>query len=49
LGLRLQNPDAFQPPQGEKAADEEESKNYRKKNQEHKGSAIRWIGIVVFT
>jgi hypothetical protein len=49
LGLRLQHPYAFQPPQGEKTANQEESKSYRKKNQEHKGSAIRRIDTIVLT
>jgi hypothetical protein len=46
MGLRLDHPYAFQPPKGEKAADEEECKNYGEKNQEHKGSAIRRLGII---
>jgi hypothetical protein len=29
------------------AGDEEKRENYHKKNQEHKGSAMRWIGFVI--
>jgi len=30
-----------------KQADDEKNKDYREKDQEHKGSAMRWIGFVI--